>query len=85
VPGVLGGNEDANLHELAQRYNEVHDRLEAVLRSLTGQEHLDGTAPHVFFGDLNCRGWAALYAGHLGSHARQVADIKATPDYPSRT
>jgi hypothetical protein len=85
APGILGGNEDANLRTLIERYNEAHDRLEAVLRSLRGQEYLEPTAPHPAFGDLNCRAWAALYGRHLASHARQVADIKASPDFPART
>jgi hypothetical protein len=35
------------------------------------------------FGELNCRAIFALQALHINDHARQIARIKAMPNFPA--
>jgi hypothetical protein len=83
IPGRLGEHEGASLLELKGLLEASHQRLLSVARGLSGQERLDTTARHQFFGDLNCRAWLAMYALHLRSHARQVGDVKTAPGFPT--
>ena len=54
---------------------EEREALFARLASATGEEHLDITWEHPFFGDLNWREWLLFLRLHDLDHARQLQQI----------
>ena len=42
----------------------------------------EATALHPFFGDLNCKEWAAFVYVHSRDHADQIEKVKAAPGFP---
>ena len=81
-PGSLGEHEGASLAELRRYLIAEGDVLIEKVGSVEGKERLDTTQPHRLFGELNCRGWLAMQTLHIDDHARQIAKVKAHPDYP---
>ena len=43
---------------------------------------LEGTHPHMFFGDLHCRAWYLFQRVHDQDHAGQIAAIQQAAGYP---
>jgi uncharacterized damage-inducible protein DinB len=82
VPGALGDHETTPLPGLLEALRSSRERLRAAVTEVDGSERLDATVAHPFFGELNCRGWLALWGRHEMGHVRQVGQIKATPGYP---
>ena len=41
------------------------------------------TAPHPFFGPLNCKGWILFNVMHANVHVRQMQRIKNSEGYPA--
>ncbi len=60
----------------------VRTALMRDVEALAGVERLDVTAPHPWFGELNCRAWFLFQRVHDGDHTRQIQGIKAAPGYP---
>jgi len=52
-------------------------------QSLGGEPNLELTAPHPFFGELNCTQWFAFNLMHLNVHIAQIKRIKDHADYPT--
>jgi uncharacterized damage-inducible protein DinB len=77
--------EDALQHTTAAKtpiewWQAIHDEREAAFAALAqarGDEHLDLTWDHPFFGNLNWREWVLFLRLHDGDHARQVQSIVA--------
>ena len=42
----------------------------------------EATALHPFFGDLNCKEWAAFVYVHSRDHADQIEKVKGAPGFP---
>lgn len=82
VPGALGGHADTPLPGLIEALAASRRRLRAVVKSISGNGRLDTTVAHPFYGELNCRGWLALWARHEASHVRQIEQIRASEGYP---
>lgn len=82
VPGALGGHADTPLPGLIEALAASREKLRSVVESISGNERLDTTVAHAFFGELNCRGWLALWVRHEASHVRQIEQIKASEGYP---
>jgi len=84
VIGRLGGMESASLGEVVDALRAARARLIDAVQAMAGSERLDVTAPHPWFGDLNCRAWFLFQRIHDSDHTRQVQAIKDHPDFPKR-
>ncbi|HXH20907.1 MAG TPA: DinB family protein [Dehalococcoidia bacterium] len=82
TPGRLVGRADASLADLVRDLQAADFALEHAVGSVEGRERLDTTAPHAFFGELNCRAWFLFQRIHDLDHARQIEKIKAMPGFP---
>lgn len=80
--GRVVGRKDASLTDLVRDLKAANFALEHAVGSVEGKERLDTTAPHPFFGDLNCRAWYLFQRVHDGDHTRQIQKIKADPAFP---
>jgi hypothetical protein len=80
--GRLVGRANASLAELIRDLKAANFALDHAVGSIAGKERLEPTAPHPFFGELNCRGWFLFQRVHDLDHARQIEKIKADPDFP---
>jgi len=80
--GRLVGRANATLPELIRDLKAANFALEHAAGSVEGMEKLEPTAPHPFFGELNCRAWFLFQRIHDIDHARQIQKIKADPGYP---
>ena len=73
--------EDAGktLAELRDGVAASYDEVRAAVAAIP-----DGpaTALHPFFGDLNCKEWAAFVYVHSRDHADQIEKVKAHPGFP---
>ncbi|HLF72130.1 MAG TPA: DinB family protein [Dehalococcoidia bacterium] len=76
------GREEKPLAGSTHDLEETYRLLNAAADEIAGREDVAKTAPHPFFGELNCRGWYRLAGLHAEDHARQVERIKAIPEYP---
>jgi DinB superfamily len=69
------------LAELRSGVAESFDEVRAAVAAIP-----DGpaaaTAFHPFFGDLNCKEWAAFVYVHSRDHADQIDKVKASPGFP---
>jgi hypothetical protein len=77
------GREDALLSALVHDLREVRRGLLVLIEGIQGSERLDATAPHPWFGELNCRAWFLFQRVHDGDHARQIQAIKAAQGFPA--
>ncbi|HXH20908.1 MAG TPA: DinB family protein [Dehalococcoidia bacterium] len=83
IIGRLREREGASLEALLHDLKEARRRLLATVEALAGSERLDATAPHPWFGELNCRAWFLFQRVHDGDHTRQVQAIKQAPGFPA--
>jgi hypothetical protein len=81
-PGTLGEHQGVSVSQLTRLLAEAKAGLIEQVKAVEGKEDLAPTMPHRLFGELNCRGWLAMTVLHFGDHARQIAKVKAHPDYP---
>jgi len=56
---------------------ELNGRLVETVRGLPAEPDLDTTAAHPFFGELNCREWAAFQRVHDADHIQHAQKILA--------
>jgi len=82
VAGRLAGHEGDALPELVAALRSSRGSLSDAVSAVAGRERLDTTAPHPFFGELNCRAWFLFQRVHDNDHTGQVKKIKADPAYP---
>ncbi len=80
--GRIVGRANATMPELIRDLQAANFALDHAVGSVEGQEKLEPTAPHPFFGELNCRAWFLFQRIHDIDHARQIEKIKADPAYP---
>jgi len=81
APPVL---EDAGktLAELRNGVAESYDEVRAAVAVIPDGPAAEATALHPFFGDLNCKEWAAFVQVHSRDHANQIEQVKAHPGFP---
>lgn len=82
TPGRLVGRASLNIDELVRDLKAANFALDHAIGSIEGKEKLDTTAPHAFFGDLNCRAWFLFQRIHDIDHTRQIQKLKADASYP---
>ena len=82
VAGRLAGHEGDALPELVAALRTSRGSLSDAVSAVAGRERLDTTAPHPFFGELNCRAWFLFQRVHDNDHTGQVQKTKADPAYP---
>ena len=80
--GRVVGRTNATIAELVRDLQAANFALDHSVGSVEGKERLDTTAPHPFFGELNCRAWFLFQRVHDLDHARQIQKIKTEPGYP---
>lgn len=80
--GRVIGRPEARIGDLVRDLQAANFALDHAVGSVAGMEKLGPTAPHPFFGELNCRAWYLFQRVHDIDHARQVQKIKADPAYP---
>jgi hypothetical protein len=56
---------------------EVNRKMLEAIRGLGADSNVDATAPHPFFGELNCREWAAFQRIHDADHIQHAEKIIA--------
>jgi len=81
APPVL---EDAGktLAELRNGVAESYDEVRAAVAAIPDGPAAEATPRHPFFGDLNCKEWAAFVYVHSRDHANQIEQVKARPSFP---
>ncbi|HEY7270044.1 MAG TPA: DinB family protein [Dehalococcoidia bacterium] len=85
-PGTVGrivGRSGAGVSDLVRDLQAANFALDHAVGSIAGKENLERTAPHPWFGELNCRAWYLFQRIHDNDHAAQIQKIKANPAYPS--
>ena len=80
-PVVEAGPE--TLAELRRGVARSYDEVRAAVSALPEGAAPGATAFHPFFGDLNCKEWAAFVYVHSRDHADQIEKVKASPGFPS--
>lgn len=80
--GRVVGRANATIPELVRDLKAARFALEHSVGSIEGKEKLEPTAPHPFFGELNCRAWYLFQRVHDLDHVRQVQKIKTEPAFP---
>lgn len=70
------------LAELRQGVAESYDEVRAAVAAIPDGPATGATAFHPFFGDLNCKEWAAFVYVHSRDHADQIENVKAHPGFP---
>jgi hypothetical protein len=69
------------LAELRRGVAQSFDEVRAAVAAIPDGAASSATAYHPFFGDLNCKEWAAFVYVHARDHADQIEKVKAAPDY----
>ncbi len=81
--GRIVGRGNASLVDLVRDLQAANFALDHAVGSIDGKEKLEPTAPHPWFGELNCRAWYLFQRIHDTDHTRQIQAIKANPAFPS--
>jgi len=71
------------LAELRERVAQSYDEVRAAVSAMPDGAASGATAYHPFFGDLNCREWAAFVYVHSRDHADQIDKVKSSAAYPA--
>ena len=61
---------------------EHSSEFAGMLGRLPAEPNLEVTSPHMFFGDLNSRGWFLFQRIHDIDHHNQIKAVKEAPGYP---
>ena len=70
------------LAELRDGVARAYDEVRAAVKAIPDGPAAAATAFHPFFGDLNCKEWAAFVYVHSRDHADQIDKVKADPGFP---
>ena len=79
-PVVEAGPE--TLAELRRGVARSYDEVRAAIAAIPEGAASGATANHPFFGDLNCKEWAAFIYVHARDHADQIDKVKAALGFP---
>jgi hypothetical protein len=70
------------LAELRSGVAQSFDDMRAAVAAIPDGPASGATAFHPFFGDLNCKEWAAFVYVHSRDHADQIEKVKTAPGFP---
>lgn len=70
-------DDDAAYDAMLARLRDTNEQLLAAIRALPADAPLDVKSAHPFFGDLNCREWAAFQKVHDEDHLQHADKIIA--------
>ena len=73
--GMQPADDGASYDELIARLRTTNAQLIEIIRSLPPDADVTTTALHPFFGELNCREWAAFQRIHDEDHIQHAAKI----------
>jgi hypothetical protein len=76
--GSMIDDDGATYDAMLARLRETNERLLAAIRAIPADAPLDVKSAHPFFGDLNCREWAAFQKIHDEDHIQHAGKIIAT-------
>ena len=76
--------EDAGktLAELRNSVAESYDEVREAVAAIPYGPAPEATARTPFFGDLNCKEWAAFVYVHSRDHSNQIEQVRAHPSFP---
>ena len=84
TPERGGGNTTyASLAEARSALEAAQLELLAFSDGLSPDANVEARFEHSFFGELNCREWAAFQRVHDGDHAEQIDQVRAAPGFPA--
>ncbi|MBF6600244.1 MAG: DinB family protein [Dehalococcoidia bacterium] len=75
--GMSSNDGQASYGSLLERLRETNARLTTIIAALPAEANVTLTAAHPFFGELNCREWAAFQRVHDEDHIQHAAKIVA--------
>jgi len=83
-PSLAGLVDDTGqtLAELRSGVARAYDEVRAAVAAIPEGTASGATAFHPFFGDLNCKEWAAFVYVHSRDHADQIQNVKGTSAFP---
>lgn len=71
-------SESGSFRELRDRVAAAYEEVERAVAELDNAD-LATTANHPFFGEINCKEWAAFMYVHTRDHVNQIEQIKRVP------
>ena len=74
-PGNLRADEGESFEALVSELRRLNETMLATIRALPAEPDLVVTAPHPFFGQLNCLEWAVFQRVHDEDHIQHAAKI----------
>ena len=80
--GSMADDDGAPFSSYVERLRGVNQTLLGAIAALPTKPNLDATAPHPFFGQLNCLEWAAFQRVHDEDHVQHAAKILAAVSPP---
>jgi hypothetical protein len=75
--GAKKADGGATYAQMLDELRAANKRLQGVLAALPAEPNMDLTAPHPFFGELNCIEWAAFQKVHDEDHIQHTNKILA--------
>jgi hypothetical protein len=82
-PGAQPEDAPHDIAELRRLFTAHSVHFAALPDRVPPAPNLALTAPHAFFGELNCRGWFLFQEIHDADHINQIGKITAAPGYPA--
>jgi hypothetical protein len=76
--GAKRTDDGAPFAEMVAELRAANQRLQDVLAGLPAEPNMELTAPHPFFGELNCIEWAAFQKVHDEDHIQHTGKILST-------
>lgn len=70
------------LSEARAQLDAAHMEMLSFVDGLTPGANVEARYTHPFFGELNCREWAAFQRVHDGDHANQLGQIRSAQGFP---
>jgi len=71
-------DDDPSFEAMLGRLRDTNERLLSAIRALPADAPLDVKSDHPFFGELNCREWAAFQKIHDEDHIQHARKIIAS-------
>ena len=68
--------------ELQEDLLESGQQLGGMIGRLPEPPNMEATAPHAFFGDLDCKSWYLFQRVHDADHMQQIEAAKQAPGFP---
>lgn len=82
VDSAPAGRMPERFADLRRHLVEHSVRFTSLIERLPPSPNMELTAPHQFFGELNCRSWFLFQRVHDTDHRQQIEAVQAAPGYP---